>query len=178
MSGAAVPNDPPGARPHDVTAYRHTQVGYLTIFLFAFVALTTVAIAMRAHRPTAYFILIPLVIVAVLFSTLTIEVRDGDVRSHFGPGFWRKRYPLSEIAAVARARSEWWEGWGIRVTSRGMLYNVSGTQAVELRLRSSTRFRLGTDEPDALLAALRNAGAAPAAGAQSSVGTATGASGA
>jgi hypothetical protein len=53
------------------------------------------------------------------------------------------------------ARSNWREGWGIRVTSRGMLYNVSGTGAVEVRLRSGERFRLGSDEPETLLRAIR-----------------------
>jgi hypothetical protein len=36
-----------------------------------------------------------------------------------------------------------------------MLYNVSGTNAVEIKLRSGRRFRIGTDEPEALARALR-----------------------
>ena len=42
-----------------------------------------------------------------------------------------------------------------RVTMRGMLYNVSGRDAVEIRLDTGRRFRLGTDDPDGLVAALR-----------------------
>lgn len=53
------------------------------------------------------------------------------------------------------ARSRWWEGWGIRITPRGMLYNVSGTDAVEINLRSGQRLWIGTDEPEALAQALR-----------------------
>jgi hypothetical protein len=39
-----------------------------------------------------------------------------------------------------------------------MLYDVAGTKSVEVRLRSGTRFRLGTDEPEKLLAVLHAAG--------------------
>jgi hypothetical protein len=46
------------------------------------------------------------------------------------------------------------EGWGIRITTRGMLYNVSGRDAVEIRLDDGRRFRLGTDDPNGLVAAL------------------------
>ena len=76
-----------------------------------------------------------LVILGVLFSSLTIEVADGELRSHFGPGFWRKRHALADIADVEGARILPIEGWGIRFTTRGMLYDVAGTRAVEVRLR-------------------------------------------
>jgi hypothetical protein len=36
------------------------------------------------------------------------------------------------------------------LTQHGLLYNVSGNQAVELRLRRKKKFRLGTDEPERL----------------------------
>jgi hypothetical protein len=37
-----------------------------------------------------------------------------------------------------------------------MLYNVSGKGAVEVTLKSGQRFRIGTDEEEALKAALEN----------------------
>jgi len=39
-----------------------------------------------------------------------------------------------------------------------MLYDVAGTRAVEIRLRSGERFRFGTDEPEKLIAAIRAGG--------------------
>jgi hypothetical protein len=98
-----------------------------------------------------------LIISAVLFSSLTVEVGEGVLRFHFGPGFWRKRFPLADIAAADAARSSWWEGYGIRITPRGMLYNISGKDAVRITLRSGKSFRIGTDEPEALLQTLRKA---------------------
>jgi len=40
---------------------------------------------------------------------------------------------------------------------RYWVYNVSGLEAVEVTLRSGKRFRIGTDEPEALLTALQRA---------------------
>ena len=51
-------------------------------------------------------------------------------------------------------RNKWWYGWGLRWIPGGSMYNVWGFDAVELELRSGKVFRIGSDEPDALLAAL------------------------
>jgi hypothetical protein len=55
----------------------------------------------------------------------------------------------------------WYAGWGIRWTGDGWLYNVSGLRAVELRTRHGKRYLIGTDRPEELEAAIRQA-AAPA----------------
>ena len=102
-----------------------------------------------------------LLISALLFSSLTVQIRDGELRFHFGPGFWRKRFLLTEVTGADVTRSSWWEGWGIRITPRGMLYNVSGIDAVKITLRSGQNFRIGTDEPEELAQALRMAIGAP-----------------
>lgn len=102
-----------------------------------------------------YLLAVLLVLIAWLFSSLTIEVNDRELVSYFGPGLWRKRVALDDIAGVERTTSSTFEGWGIRVTPRGMLYNVAGHDAVEVRLVAGRRFRLGTDDPHGLVAALR-----------------------
>lgn len=73
------------------------------------------------------------------------------------------RFALTEVAVAKVTRSNLSEGWGIRITPRGMLYNVSGINAVEIALRSGRRSRLGTDEPEALVGAMRTAINAPPA---------------
>jgi hypothetical protein len=137
--------------------YRHTQVGYLTLTMLLVVAAGIVAFASLNARPVTIGVAILLVIFGVLFSTLTVEVTGDELRFYFGPGFWRKRFALVDVAAAEPTRSNWLEGWGIRITLRGMLYNVSGTDAVEIELRSGQRFRIGTDEPEALVRALQTA---------------------
>ena len=64
---------------------------------------------------------------------------------------------VSEILGVSAVRNPWTYGWGLRLIPGGWLWNVSGLDAVELQLRNGTLFRIGTDEPDALHAAIANA---------------------
>jgi sulfite exporter TauE/SafE len=137
--------------------YRHTQIGYLTLIVILVAAVGIVASLPDDVRPVVLGVAGLMVIIAGLFSSLTVEVGDGELRFHFGPGFWRKRIALSEVKAATSTQSSWWEGWGIRFTPRGMLYNVSGTNAVEIEMRSGQRFRIGTDEPEALVEAIRTA---------------------
>ncbi|HEY9479448.1 MAG TPA: hypothetical protein VIP79_05135 [Gemmatimonadaceae bacterium] len=139
--------------------YRHTQVGYPMLALdLVLVVLLGVPGFVRGSGALLMGAAIPLV-VAVLFSTLTIEVRDDVLRFHFGPGLFGKRIPLRAIAAAAPSRSRWWEGIAIRVTPYGMLYTVASGPAVEIALASGEHFRLGTDQQGALLAALGSGGA-------------------
>ena len=51
-------------------------------------------------------------------------------------------------------RNPWYTGWGIRLGSGYVLWNVSGFDAVELDFASGRRFRVGTDEPSALVSAI------------------------
>ena len=141
--------------------YRHRQIGYLTLIVILVAALGIVATLPDDVRPVTFGVAGLMVVIAVLFSSLTVEVGEGELRFHFGPGFWRKRIALSDVKAATPTQNSWWEGWGIRVTPRGMLYNVSGTNAVEIDLRSGRRFRIGTDEPEALVQAIQTAMSVP-----------------
>jgi len=67
------------------------------------------------------------------------------------------KFLLSEIASVKTARNKWYYGWGIRYwhwPKPVWIYNVSGFDAVELALSNGQDYRIGTDEPQALEAAL------------------------
>jgi len=98
-----------------------------------------------------------LLVVLVLFSTLTVVVRPREVDIRFGPGVIRKRYALGDFVSVNVVRNRWYWGLGIRLIPKGWLYNVSGLDAVELVRKNGRVVRIGTDEPEALAAALREA---------------------
>jgi hypothetical protein len=140
------------------TQYRHTQPGYLTVGSAGAAAGMLVA---GLSRGAAAAGLLPAALllggVGLVFSRLTVEIADGELRVVFGPGWTAKRVRLEEIRSVTAVRNPWWYGWGIRLTPHGALYNVSGRDAVEVRLRTGKRFRVGTDEPDVLERALREA---------------------
>jgi len=53
--------------------------------------------------------------------------------------------------------NHWYYGRGIKLTPHGWLFNVSGFDAVEIQLKNGRKYRIGTDEPDALLAAIESA---------------------
>jgi hypothetical protein len=135
--------------------YRHTQRGTLITVVCLVLAALDAAIAMRTGQWPPVAVLIILMAVAFIFSSLTVEVKDKELRWHFGPGFWSYRLALDDIETVAVVRNHWWNGFGIRMRPGFRLYNVSGLDAVELHLRSHDIRRIGTDDPQGLAGALK-----------------------
>lgn len=137
--------------------YRHTQVGVLPIIMW--IAMTTfcVALALREHLIVLWVTAAILAVFGLGMSYLTTTVTAEQVRVVFGPQLYRKRIPIAEIASVEPARSFPLEGWGIRITGEGMLYNITGNEAVRIRLRSGGKLRIGTDDVSGLIAAITDA---------------------
>ena len=137
--------------------YRHTQFGTVILVVCLVIAVFGGAIAWRAQPAAAIPMLVILATVAVFFHSLTVEIGDSELRWHFGPGLWTYRLPLNEIESVAAVHNHWWKGFGIRTAPGFTLYNVSGLDAVELKLKSGGVKRIGTDDPAGLAAALQSA---------------------
>jgi hypothetical protein len=138
--------------------YRHTQSGTWFLAFFAVAIFIMVVIcSFQGWRWTSAIVLGVLLIIAFLFPSLTVEVGDGMVKCWFGSGLIRKKFDLTEIIGAKAVRNRWHYGWGIRYTPHGWLFNISGLDAVELTFRSGKRFRIGTDEPDKLVLAIRQA---------------------
>lgn len=90
------------------------------------------------------------IFVALIFFSmcrLTITLTAKEIRWRYNwirfPGW---RIPLSDIRSVETTKSSWYEGWGIRYTTTGMLYNVTGTEAIRLHLKNASSLRLGTQQ--------------------------------
>ena len=96
-----------------------------------------------------------LLIVAALFWGLTVEVNKDVVRLYFGFGIIHRSILREHIAMVTQVRNRWWWGFGIRWTPHGWMWNIFGLDAVELTYHNGKKFRIGTDEPEALLEALK-----------------------
>ncbi len=146
---------------NDPVVYEHRQVGWLTvIFLFAIAVLICVAAALSApsERTLSYSLVPILLVVAALFSTLTVRVTEHHLMWFFGlPGIGRS-VPLSQITSIRPIKTNILEGWGIHLTWNGWLWNVAGFNAVQIVLRSGTRFAVGTPEPQAVIDAVQSAG--------------------
>jgi len=133
-------------------SYRHTQRGTLVLAVTLGLAVVFIGLGFTALKPL--WVSVPvLVMCAWLFHSLTIEITDRELRWRFGPGLIRKSVPLAEIVSAEPVRTG--PSWGIHWSPRtGWLYNVSGFDAVAVRLLGGKKFSLGTDEPQALAARL------------------------
>jgi hypothetical protein len=138
--------------------YRHTQLGSFTLAVcllsgsFGWIMLWN-----AGYRSPAIVLLVTEAAIGILFSTLTVEVGDRELRWYFGPGLWRYRVPLTAVREVAVVRSRWWHALGVSFLSGFRLYSVSGLDAVELKLGPHDVRRIGTDDAHGLAAAIRAA---------------------
>ena len=152
-----------------MSTYRHTQFGKVMVVaigtgIVVFIASAAIPLALQptwgvtiATIPLLGGIVVVLAIVLALFASLTVEIDAEHLRIRFGIGLIRKRFPLDQIDTCRPVKNSWIYGWGIRLTPHGWLYNVSGLEAVELKMKSGKTCRIGTDEPEVLTAALQEA---------------------
>jgi hypothetical protein len=133
--------------------YKHTQRGTLIIVWMIVMSVLFAGFAFLGHRP--WLVAVPIMLVCGwLFHSLTIEIDDRELRWRFGPGWIRKSVPLNEIVSARPVRTNFIEGWGIHLSRFGWLYNVSGRDAVAIRLGSGKQFALGTDDTATLVSHL------------------------
>ncbi len=150
-----------------MTPYKHTQKGYLMIVLFilVFVLFAWMQITARAEAPSVDSgtnFLVTSVMFIILFTlasfvTLTVSIKDNFIKLKFGFGIFRKQFLLSDIVSATQVRNPWYCGWGIRlsVSPYMWIYNVSGFDAVEIKMKNGKVYRIGTDEPEKLESAIK-----------------------
>ena len=140
--------------------YHHTQVGVVMLVVLAFALAGLLWAGTQEGWPAGLAgVLVAIAACLILFTTLTVHIADGVVAVRFGPGLPRRAIPLAEIESARAVRNSWLTGYGIRRVGSGWLWNVSGRDAVEIKLANGRTFRIGTDEPEELLRALGQAGA-------------------
>jgi hypothetical protein len=131
-------------------SYRHTQIGCVLLVALGIGAIGALGIVLSWPSPTAISVLITLVLCLLLFPTLTVIGGPNGIEARFGPGLIRKRFVWADITSASQVRNSWLVGWGIRWIGSGWVLNVSGFDAVELRLKNGRKFRIGTDDPHGL----------------------------
>lgn len=140
--------------------YKHTQTGHLGLIVFAWMIVISALVVGLAGDERSEALLaigmssVLIILVVFWFNRLTVRVSGAEVRISFGPNWPRRVIPTQEIVGFRRVRNTWVYGWGIRKVPGGWMYNVWGLDAVELDLANGKKFRIGTDEPDDLIAAL------------------------
>ena len=143
--------------------YIHTQPGTLMRVIFGSIIALNVCLAVFLGQTSSESLFafsavsIAMVMVLMLFHSLTVSVSKDFIRLRFGIGLIRKKFAVADVQNARVVRNRWWYGWGIRITGQGWLYNVSGLDAVEIQLKSGTKSRIGSDQADRLLAAIQAA---------------------
>jgi hypothetical protein len=144
--------------------YQHTQAGWpIRIASLAASVVLVVLVAMpelnQASAPPLLLLagaaLSPLI--GWTWGALTVRIQGDELQVRFGFGWPRKTVKLADIAAVELTRTTFLEGWGLRHTRRGWLYNVAGFDALMLGLTNGRSLLVGTDEPKRLKAAIERA---------------------
>ncbi len=133
--------------------YKHTQIGYLIIFILLAVILLFGIILTQAGFN--FIILAPMFFILFLlasFASLKVMIDENYLWIKFGYGLFRKRFMLKEISSTRTVKNHWYYGWGIRLWlwPRMWIYNVSGFDAVEIKMKNGKTYRIGTDEPKKL----------------------------
>ncbi len=128
--------------------YQHTQIGYLTIVGLGIGLLFPACLmAVYGFNWIAFALLIIFGVCLALFATLTVVIEENIIEIRFGPGVIRKKFPLKDIVSCQVVKNPWYYGWGIRLIPQGWLYNVSGSYAIELEMKTGKKYRIGTDIP-------------------------------
>jgi hypothetical protein len=141
-----------------IKRYEHTQVGYFIIVaVVAAMVAIGIILANTGINWIAIAVLVILAVALVLFPSLTVVIREEELIVQFGPGVIRKRFKLNEIESCQAVKNPWYYGWGIRSTPDGMLFRVSGFHAVQIKLITGKQYLLGTDVPQELEEAIRQA---------------------
>lgn len=142
--------------------YKHTQIGYLMLIVtLSVLALFARAYITAAAEPPSYYsgtnfavtaTMALILFVLASFCSLQVIVDEKYVRIKFGYGIYRKKFLLNNVLSVAIVKNRWYYGWGIRrrLWPKMWIYNVSGFDAVEIKLENGTVYRIGTDEPKKL----------------------------
>ncbi|WP_258103257.1 hypothetical protein [Marinoscillum sp. MHG1-6] len=143
--------------------YQKTQFGWFVVLSFvpimAFLYLSH--IYQWGDHPIpdrAYTILSALFfVICLLFYKLTIKLDGLSLILIYGIGIIQIKFRLDKVERVDIIKTPWYYGLGIRITPKGMLYNIQGSKALRIvYLRDGKRksVMVGTPEPERLKGAL------------------------
>lgn len=134
--------------------YNHTQIGYLIIFALL-VTITIFTNLLLKNEYQTYITVIMLMIILLLtsFLYLNVKIEDDYLKIKFGWGIYKKQFFLKDIISVKTVKHHWYCGWGIRVCfwpTKSIIYNISGFDLVEIKLKNNKKYKIGTDDAENL----------------------------
>lgn len=137
--------------------YDHTQKGILILVILLLIAILFSFIVWQAgFEPEMVLIMFFILFILASFSSLTVKIDEENLSIKFGFGIFKKSFNLSEISSVKVVKNHWYFGWGIRFWfwPPMTIFNISGFDAIEIKMKNNKIYRIGTDEPEKLENAL------------------------
>ena len=134
---------------------KKTQFGTFTVIvllpIIAFLLYQLLKLGFNEAMPQLILggVLVVLIICLFFFYRLTIVVDYEHVSFKMGVGWFGRKYKIDSIKSCKAVKNPLWYGIGIRILPKGMLYNVSGLSAIELKFKNKKGIvRIGTDKAD------------------------------
>jgi len=134
--------------------YKEFQFCWLLIWLMipVEVLMTLVFIYTVGTRPLTIgsflFTQAIMVTITLMFYGMSTTIDSKRITIRFGIGLIRKTIALNKVEKIDSVINPWLYGWGIRYIPNGMLYNVSGSEGIELNFNDTHKIiRIGTEDP-------------------------------
>jgi len=143
--------------------YKHTQIGKMLVSVVGITALITGLAGVLALE---YLELAPIIIIfsisgillicLMLFSTLTITVKEDYISIKYGIGLIKKKFQIKDLDNWQAISYKGGYGFGPRLTSEGWFFNVANSGAVKFSFKDNKAFFVGTNEPYELVSAINS----------------------
>jgi hypothetical protein len=137
--------------------YKNFQFGWFIVITFVIIIIwmTFAYIHQWGNNPIDIYGYILLIIifggVLLVFYGMTVIVTDKHLKIKFGIGIYTKKIDLSTIKSVTIQKYPFYCGYGIRMLPNGLLYNVSGNHAIEIKFKGKKNsILIGTNDWDNL----------------------------
>lgn len=143
--------------------YKKSQIGWVALLIFALVIILPYLVYANqwGNNPlpsTPFLVLASIfVVICFMFYKLKVELSSSTLKLTYGIGLIRIKLKIDELEQAEIIKIPWYYGLGIRLTPKGMLYNIQGAKAVSIEYTSNGKRKsvmVGSPEPERLKEAL------------------------
>lgn len=133
--------------------YKNFQFGWIIVIIFVIILIwmTFAYINQWGNSPIDIYGYILFVTIfggiLLVFYGMTVIVTDKYIEIKFGIGIYSKKIDLSTIKSVTIQKYRFYCGYGIRFLPNGILYNVNGKHAIEIKFNGKKNsILIGTND--------------------------------
>lgn len=140
--------------------YKHTQYGFLMIFLFVLTGILIFTVAMTIiadGQLLSAILMISIYLIGIwMFFSFTVEVSEERIKFWFGIGFVHKSIAISDIQSIKEIKNPWYYFWGVKSIPGGWFYAIAPGSAVEIMLKNSGIVQIGSNQSEKLKLVIDN----------------------